>query len=152
MALIHTTPKQSGTEGLLKILQVITDGIKLMQGNVLIGQFAAYSTLYTKLSLHVTENTCDSMGARNVFIQDVCDQVVVSVGPNWLDDFPDSQRRVYPLTKLDQAAMDIRDYLLFGRLFPDSDDRPHLFILPACREGKHVLFDILATFPDHLSA
>jgi hypothetical protein len=145
MALIHTTPKQSGTEGLLKILQVITDGIKLMQGNVLVGQFASHATLYTKLSLHVTENTCDSMGARNVFIQDVRDQVAVFVGPMWMDAFPLSQRRTYPLTKLDQAAMDIRDYLLFGQLFLSTEDRQHLFILPAQKDGKYALFDILST-------
>jgi hypothetical protein len=146
MALIQTTPKQSGTEGLLKILQVITDGIKLMQGNVLVGQFAARNALFTKLSLYLTDNTHDAMGERNVFIQDVRGQVLVAIGRNWLDRFPSNQCRSYPLTKLDQAAMDIRDYLLFGQLFDHAPRSNDLLITASRMDGKYAVFDILATF------
>jgi hypothetical protein len=150
MALIHTSPKQSGTAALLKILQVITDGIKLTQGKVLMGQFAHQERILTKLSLYVTEAPGDPFGVRNVFLEDVGDHVSVTVGRVWRHPSPAHATCAYPLTKLDQAAIALRDYLLFGQ-FPQSNetDPPLRYLLPGQRDGKMMLFDVLPTLSDH---
>lgn len=161
MAIIHTTPKQSGTEGLLKLLDTITDEIVLSHGKILMGQFCNA----LKLSLFVEKEVYDYIGVRNVFIEDVRDTVVIRFGnkeqteealetlratENWQQAFP-SRYGTYRLTELDQAACAVRDYLLLGKPI-GSPTPPNLFnrAMPkVSMEVGYVQFNVLDTLPDH---
>ena len=130
MAIIHTTPRQSGTEGLLKLLHAITEDVILTHGKILMGQVAQHSFVALKLSLFIVEDVYEYIGVRNVYIEDVGDSVHVCFGnqketnvaferlhrtKNWIGAFPASHRACYHLTELTQASVEVRDYLLLGK-------------------------------------
>lgn len=168
MALIHTTPKKSGTEGLLKILDAITDEIVLVHGKILMAQFSQNHCDALKLSLFIERRdgkALDWIGIRNVFIEDVHDTVELRFGDkyqtlaaleilgntgNWNQAFPERQRAVYALDDLRKAALMIRDFMLFGRL-PGSPLSPLLerSITQMVPEKGFIEFDVIPSLLDY---
>ncbi len=125
MAIIHTTPKRSGTEALLKILDNITDEIVLVHGKILMGQFSQNDCNALKLSLYINGRACECIGVRNVFIEDVRDTIELRFGSkiqtqeslellwrtnSWEESFPACCRSTLPLCKLEEAAKMVRDF------------------------------------------
>lgn len=164
MAIIHTTPRRSGTEALLKILDNLTDEIVLVFGKILMGQFSQNRCDALKLSLYLEPNVYEHIGLRNVFIEDVRDTVELRFGDkidthkyletlrltnSWYKAFPETHRAVFTLDQLDKAAVVVRDYLLLGRL-------PHSEISPAMQRQIEVLipekgfieFNVIPTLTD----
>lgn len=164
MAIIHTSIKQSGTEGVLKLLHAFTEEIVLSTGKILTGQFSHSGCTALKMSLFITEDVYEFIGTRNVFIVDVRDKVAIRFGnrretlealailyrtKNWEEAFPTSQREVYDLCDLDRAARDVSNYLLFGKLptVPVNSQLRWLFNQVAEASGLFEL-NVLDTFPN----
>lgn len=166
MAIIHTTPRQSGTEGLIRLLDSLTDEIVLKHGKILMSQFSHGHCGSLKLSLFVSEDILDQyIGIRNVFIEDVAEGVAVRFADRlqtemsletlrqtkrWDEAFPSLNRSTYPLTELDKGAVDVRDYLLLGRLPGQavSDELMNL-ISKAVPDSGFIEFDIVASLMDY---
>jgi hypothetical protein len=165
MAIIHTTPKQAGTEGLLKLLDSLTDEIVLIHGKILMGSFSHGSRDALKLSLFVTQDVYEYIGVRNVFIEDIGETVVVRYGDkeetqmalevlrqtkDWALAFPDDHRAIYQIDNLNAAAYDVRDYLLFGKL-PGTEVSEQLLKLinTTVPEKGFVEFNVLASLTDY---
>jgi hypothetical protein len=166
MAIIHTTPRQSGTEGLIRLLDNLTDEIVLKHGKILMGQFSHGRCNSLKLSLFINDDILNEyIGVRNVFIEDVHDHVAVRFADklqtqmsletlrqsrDWDKAFPADNRNTYPLTELDKGAVDVRDYLLFGRLpsQPVSEALLNL-INTTVPDTGFIEFDIVASLIDY---
>jgi len=165
MAIIHTTPRQSGTEGLLKLLHAITEDVILTHGKILMGQVAQHNFSALKLSLFITEDVYEYIGTRNVFIEDIGDSVNVCFGnlketnvafdrlhrtKSWVGAFPTTHRACYHLTELKEAAIAVRDYLLLGKRPESSLSSPVLDMLQALNETASGMMEInvLSTFVD----
>lgn len=165
MAIIHTTPRHSGTETLLKLLDTLTDEIVLSPGKILMGQFYHDGRIALKLSLYVNEDASERVGIRNVFIEDVRDMVLLRVGDkketkhalkilgqtqSWEQAFPPQQCSVYCLTELERAAQDVRDFLLFGKRpgTPLKSDLLDLITVTSPSQG-YVTFNVLTTLPEY---
>lgn len=166
MGIIHTTPRQSGTETLLKLLDTLTDEIVLKRGKILMGQFSHGRCSALKMSLFINDNIQDEyIGIRNVFLEDVHDAVTVRYGDkketqmalevlrqtkDWDAAFDVGHRKTYPFAELDRAAVDLRDYLLFGKL-PGFDLSEGLLklISTTVPESGFVEFDVVASLMDY---
>lgn len=164
MAIIHTTPKRSGTEGLLKLLDALTDEIVLQHGKILMSQFSQNQRDALKLSLFIDDTVYEVIGVRNVFLEDVKDTVEIRFGNkqqtemslellrqtrDWNMAFPLTHRSVYHLTDLDLAAADVRDYLLFGKLpTTEIDDWLRESMKQILPDKGYVSFNVLATLTD----
>lgn len=164
MALIHTTPRSANSETVLKILDELGAEISLKNGKILISQFSQFCPVCMKLSLYVADQIFPVIGMRNVFMEDIADSVEIRYANNteaamaiemlrstrdWHKALPDSHRKVYPTADLIEAAKDVRDYLLVGKL-------PHFELSPALErlmtktipEKGIVEFDIIPTLVD----
>lgn len=164
MAIIHTTPKRSGTEALLKILDNITDEIVLVHGKILMGQFSQNDCNALKLSLYVNERTFEYIGVRNVFIEDVRDTIELRFGNkmqtqaslellwqtnDWAQSFAVNCRATYSIGDLHTAAKMVRDFLLFGRLpgTEVSDEMENLINQTVPSKG-FIEFNVMASLLD----
>lgn len=166
MAIIHTTPRQSGTEGLLKLLDALTDEIVLQHGEILMGQFSHGGCRALKMSLFIADNIDNEyIGVRNVFIEDIHDEVAIRFGDrretqmalevlrqtkNWDTAFPETHRANFHFTQLGTAAKVLRDYLLFGMLPGQKVSEAMLKLIDTTVPEKgFVRFDILASLTDY---
>lgn len=164
MALIHTTPRSANSETVLKILDELGAEINLKHGKILISQYSQFCAVCMKLSLYVVDQIFPVIGMRNVFMEDVADSVEIRFANlyeapmaietlrstrNWNDALPETHRKVYPTADLIEAAKDVRDYLLVGKL-------PHTELSPILEEAMtktlpdkgFVEFDVLPTLAD----
>lgn len=165
MAIIHTTPRNSGTEATIKILDELTEDIKLNSGKILMGQFNQGGRHVLKLSLFIKEDIYATIGARNVFIEDVKDTVEIRFGRkietamflellrqtnDWERSVPKENQKTYQLSELTQAATDIRNYLLLGKLpwveIPEQTERSlNTLLKGGINTDRTVEFNVLAT-------
>ena len=166
MAIIHTSVRNAKTEAVLKILDDITNEISLKNGTILMEPIPQYYRNALKLSLYLNDKIQPVIGLRNVFLEDVGDTVQIRYGNrqeasdammqlqachDWNRAFPEERRKEYNLDQLIDAAKDVRDYLLVGKL-PHAElslklEQMMTRMLP---EKGFVEFDILPTLMDLL--
>lgn len=164
MAIIHNTIRNAKTEAVLKILDELTNEISLKHGVILMEPIPQYYRNALKLSLYVANEVQPVIGLRNVFMEDVGDTIQIRYGNrweatdammvlqachDWSKAFPPTHRKGYDLDHLIDAAKDVRDYLLVGKL-------PYMELSPALEnlmtktipEKGVVEFNILPTLMD----
>jgi hypothetical protein len=158
MAIIRPTRKNSGVETLIKILALLTEDVELERGQVLMSQFNHKGLQATKMSLFI-HATFSYVGARNVWLQDYTDGVMVyyateqeaiaflqnlETSDNYETSIPAKNKMHYQLCSLDVGAEHIRNFLLVGA-------QPDLPIDAATKAWlnrllKATVWDVLATF------
>lgn len=130
MAIIRVNRRNSPSQTLLKVLSVLTEDIQLTRGEILMSQFRMVKEdCATKLSLYLEPYPDAYIGVRNVWLQDSGENVIVTFANEregiefvkklssmkyWSDIVPKENKNTYKLDNLDQAAEDIRNFLLLG--------------------------------------
>lgn len=160
MAIIRINRRNSPSETLLKILAVLTEDITLVRGELLMSQFRLVKEdCATKISLYLEARPDSYIGARNVWLQDVGEYVVVTYATEregidfiqrlqskryWSEIVPDANKQTYKLDNLDRAAEDVRNFLLLGvrPSEPMTESNQQL----ANDLLKRIEFDVLASF------
>jgi glycosyltransferase involved in cell wall biosynthesis len=163
MAIIRTARRNSGTETVLKVLDILTEDIDLVRGKILMSEFQEDGVRAVKLSLFIYEDNFSYIGARNVWIRNVKNGIAICYadavdapdflmalrrGVKWDAAFPSTHQYYYELKDLDTPAHHLRNYLLLGALpsiqIPETYQKTLDIVL------KKIEFDVLATFDPHL--
>lgn len=160
MAIIRINRRNSPSETLLKVLAVLTEDITLVRGEILMSQFRLVKEdCATKISLYLEARPDSYIGARNIWLQDSGEYVIVTYASEregidfiqrlhskrtWSEIVPEKNKQTYGLGELDKAAEDVRNFLLMGvrpryPLTPTNQLRANELL-------KNTEFDILASF------
>ncbi len=160
MAIIRVNRRNSPTQTLLKVLSVLTEDISLVRGTILMSQFnSPRDDCATKMSLYVEIKPESYIGARNIWLHDDGENVIItfaneregkelvsalSTKKHWKEIVPDDLMKIYKLDNLDRAAEDVRNYLLLG--VRPSQPMTEASQTLANDLLKVIEFDVLASF------